>query len=159
MWIFDSYYRGCVELWGKKHGLATASVAYPQSFYLHFNDPHRHWELIEGLQSRHSVNECRFRTIYGELDGYKVYANKSVADRIEKQTGLAAELYNVDVRHDQRYLAERDLFPCGWQNESRFDPDFQAPLSQIEVEVRGDPHLGKEISCVGLRASRIRRLE
>ncbi|MCJ7445985.1 MAG: type B DNA-directed DNA polymerase [Methanotrichaceae archaeon] len=159
MWIFDSYYRGCVELWGKKHGLTTASVAYPQSFYLHFNDPHCHWELIEGLQSRHSVNECRFRTIYGELDGYKVYANRNVADRIEKQTGLAAELYNVDVRHDQRYLAESDLFPCGWQNESRFDPDFQIPLSQIEVVVRGDPSLDKEISCVGFRAGRIRRLE
>jgi len=136
VWIFDSHYRGCVELWGKEHGLTKISVDYPLSFYLHFKDLHSHWELIEGLQSRHRVKECRFRTVFGWLQGYRVYADRSVADRIEKETGLAAELYNVDLRQDQRYLAENDLFPCGWQHESRFNPDFQASLSQIEVEVR-----------------------
>jgi len=159
VWIFDSHYRGCVELWGKEHGLTKISVDYPLSFYLHFKDLHSHWELIEGLQSRHRVKECRFRTVFGWLQGYRVYADRSVADRIEKETGLAAELYNVDLRQDQRYLAENDLFPCGWQHESRFNPDFQASLSQIEVEVRGDPYRDKAISCVGVRAGRIRKLE
>jgi tetratricopeptide (TPR) repeat protein len=36
-----------------------------------------------------------------------------VAEKIEIQTRYAAELYNVDVRQDQRYMAERDLVPCG----------------------------------------------
>jgi len=39
MWIFDSYHRGCVELWGKEHGLSRVSIGYPPSFYLHLKDP------------------------------------------------------------------------------------------------------------------------
>jgi hypothetical protein len=39
MWIFDSYYKGCVELWGRERGLAKVSAVYPPSFYMHLKDP------------------------------------------------------------------------------------------------------------------------
>jgi hypothetical protein len=41
---------------------------------------------------------------------------------------------------DQRYLAEKDLFPCG-DGESRFSPDFEVPLSGLGMEVLGDPSM------------------
>jgi hypothetical protein len=34
-----------------------------------------------------------------------------VAEKIEIQTRHQAELYNVDVRQDQRYMAEHDILP------------------------------------------------
>jgi DNA polymerase, archaea type len=45
-------------------------------------------------------------------------------------------------------MAERDLFPCGDRDESRFSPDFEVPLSSLEVQVRGDPNLPRDISCI-----------
>ncbi|MHB8117992.1 MAG: hypothetical protein ACYDHX_04590 [Methanothrix sp.] len=47
MWIFDSYYKGCVELWGRERGLTKACAAYPPSFYMHLKDPPAHREMIE----------------------------------------------------------------------------------------------------------------
>jgi hypothetical protein len=35
---------------------------------------------------------------------------------------------------DQRYLAEKDLFPCGDRDESRFSPDFQVPISVLGIQ-------------------------
>lgn len=168
MWIFDSYYKGCVELWGRKRGLTKASAAYPPCFYMHLKDPHTHREMIEGLESRYKVEECSFRTIYGMLDGYKIYADRTVAEKIEKQTNYAAELYNVDVRQDQRYMAERDIFPCGHEDESRFSPDFENPLSLMELQILGDPGQpsppsqpgrAREISCIEILGVRKRRIE
>jgi hypothetical protein len=40
MWIFDSYFKGCVELWSRDRGLEKISIAYPPSFYMHLKDPH-----------------------------------------------------------------------------------------------------------------------
>ena len=51
MWILDSYYKGCVELWSRERGLNRTSIAYPPSFYLHLKDPHAHWEMIDGLKA------------------------------------------------------------------------------------------------------------
>ncbi|MDD1751857.1 MAG: hypothetical protein LUQ38_02055 [Methanotrichaceae archaeon] len=62
MWIFDSCYKGHVELWGRENGLAKASVAYSPSFYMHLKDPHIHKEMIEALEKRYKVDECNFRT-------------------------------------------------------------------------------------------------
>ena len=47
MWIFDSYFKGCVELWSRERGLERISVAYPSSFYMHLKDLHAHWEMIQ----------------------------------------------------------------------------------------------------------------
>jgi len=71
-----------------------------------------------------------------------------VAEKIEAQTRYAAELYNMDFRQDQRYLAEKDLFPYGDRDESRFSPDFEIPLSIIGMEVLGDPNFPRDISCI-----------
>jgi DNA polymerase I len=159
MWIFDSYYKGCVELWGKEHGLSRASVAYPPSFYLHLKDPHSHREMLEALESRFRAEECSFRTIFGSFEGYRVHAGRDVAEKIEIQTNYAAQLYNVDVRQDQRYMAERDLFPCGDRDESRFSPEFYVPLTSLELRVAGDPTMPKEIACIEILSGRKRRFE
>ncbi|WP_348303248.1 hypothetical protein [Methanothrix sp.] len=44
----------------------------------------------------------------------------------------------MDIRHDQCYLAEHDLFPCGESEESRFSPDFPIPLNGPERTVIAD---------------------
>jgi DNA polymerase I len=82
-----------------------------------------------------------------------------VAEKIEIQTRHQAELYNVDVRQDQRYMAEHDLFPCGDRDESRFCPDFEVPLTSLEMQVAGDPSMPKEISSIELLDGHTRRLE
>ncbi len=61
MWIFDSCYKGCVELWSRERGLADVSAAYPPFFYMHLKDFHAHWEMIEGLESRYKVEKCSFK--------------------------------------------------------------------------------------------------
>jgi len=58
MWIFDSYFKGCVELWSRERGLVRTSVAYPPSFYMHLKDPHAHWEMIQALESRYRVENA-----------------------------------------------------------------------------------------------------
>ncbi|MCX6680948.1 MAG: type B DNA-directed DNA polymerase [Methanothrix sp.] len=159
MWIFDSYYKGCVELWGRERGLRKDSAAYPPSFYMHLKDPPAYREMIEALESRFKAEECSFRTIFGTFPGHRIYASRKVAEKIEIQTRYAAELYNVDVRQDQRYLAEHDLFPCGDRDKSRFSPDFEIPLTSLEIEVAGDPSLPGEITRVEVFNGRKRRLE
>jgi DNA polymerase I len=148
VWIFDSYYRGCVELWGRERGLARSSIAYPPSFYFHLKDPPAHREMIEALESQYRAEECSFRTIFGVLEGHRVYAGRQVAEKIERQVRFEVELYNVDIRQDQRYLAERDLFPCGDRDELRFSPDFDVPLSTMELRIPGDPYQAGEITCI-----------
>jgi hypothetical protein len=63
MWIFDSYYKGCVELWSRERGLERISSAYPLSFYMFLKDPHAHGEMIEALESRYGVEECASRIV------------------------------------------------------------------------------------------------
>jgi DNA polymerase, archaea type len=159
IWIFNSYYKGCVELWSRDGRVTRRAEEYPQSFYLYLKDPHAHWEMVEALASRFKVEEISFRTIYGIREGYKIYADRKVAERIEVQTSMAAELYNVDMRLDQRYMAERDLFPCGWQDESRFAPGFEIPLSILELKVIGDAAFDRDITRVEVCTKRPRRLE
>jgi DNA polymerase, archaea type len=159
MWIFDSYYMGCVELWGRERGLTKVNAAYPPSFYIRLNDPSAHREMIETLESRFEAEECSFRTIFGTFQGHRIHTGRKVAEKIEIQTHHQAELYNVDVRQDQRYMAEHDIFPCGDGDESRFCPDFEVPLSGLEIQVAGDPSMPKEISSVEVLDGHRRRLE
>jgi len=159
VWIFDSYYKGCVELWGRERGLFRASAAFPPSFYMHLLDPPAHREMIEALESLYKVEECSFSTIFGSFQGHRIYAGRKVAEKIEVQTRYGVELYNVDVRQDQRYMAERDLFPCGHRDESRFSPDFEDPLTSLEIQVAGDPYLPGEITRVEVLDGRRQRFE
>jgi DNA polymerase I len=152
MWIFDSYHRGSVELWDRGRGSSKPfTFRYQPSFYLHLEDPHAYWEMIEGLERRFKVEECSFDTVYGALDGYEIWAGRDVALKIEKQTRLQAQLYNVDLRIDQRYLAEKGLFPCGDQSESRFDTDFDLPLTSLEIEVYANPQLTRTMTDIKVR--------
>jgi DNA polymerase I len=159
MWIFDSSYRGSVHLWARDRGITSVCAAHPESFFLHLKDPHAHGEMIEALECRYRTEEARFKTIYGPLPGYRICAGRSVAEKIEKQTRYGAELYNVDVRRDQQYLAERDLFPCGEKDESRFSPDFDCPLRLLELKVSGNPTRRREIRGIEICGRRAQRLE
>ena len=174
MWIFDSYYKGAVHLWARERGLVRTVAVQPPSFYLHLPDPADHRGMLEALESLYRLEETSFCTIYGRQEGYRIYADRSVAEKIEIQTRYGAQLYNVDVRRDQQYLAERDLFPCGNEDESRFSPDFVSPLKVMRLYFSGDPLRRREISGVdlawgealggvesedGCKEGRLRRLE
>jgi DNA polymerase, archaea type len=126
---------------------------------MHLKDPPAHREMIEALESRFKAEECSFRTIFGTFQGNRIYAGRKEAEKIEIQTLHQAELYNVDVRQDQRYIAEHDLFPCGDRDESRFRRDFEVPLTNLEIVVVGDPSMPSEISCVEVLDGCKRRLE
>jgi DNA polymerase, archaea type len=151
--------RAAWSFWGRKRGLTKVSAAYPPSFYMHLKDPPAHREMIEALESRFKAEECSFRTIFGAFQGHRIYVGRKVAEKIEIQTRHQAELYNVDVRQDQRYMAEHDIFPCGDRDESRFCPNFEVPLTRLEIQVAGDPSMLKEISRIDILNGRKRRLE
>ena len=59
---------------------------------------------------------------------------KKVAEKIEIQTCYSAELYNLDVRQDQRHMAEKDLFPFIDKEESR--PVWSNLISWILIAAR-----------------------
>lgn len=46
--------------------------------------------MLEALESLYGAEECHFRTIFGILPGYKIYASRKVAEK--------AELGQADVR-------------------------------------------------------------
>ena len=56
-------------------------------------------------------------------------------------------------------MPEKDLFPCGDRDKSRFSPDFEVPLSSLEVQVHGDPNLHREISYIHILNGHKRRFE
>jgi DNA polymerase I len=82
-----------------------------------------------------------------------------VAEKIEMQTHYAAELNNVDIRQDQRYIADHDIYPCGDREESRFSPVFEIPLTRLELKVAGDPSMPNEISRIKVLNGHRRLLE
>ncbi len=140
MWITDSCCRDAVEIWELDRGGAIRhrTVPFAPSFYLHLPDPAAHWELIDALESAYGAEECTFRTVHGECEGYRIPADREVATAIERQTGFAAELYNVDLRPDHRCLAEQGLVPCCDEGDSRFSLDLPPfPFRTIEVHIGG----------------------
>ena len=151
MWILDSSSRSPVRTWGCRGEGSRILPAIP-SFLLHLPDPHGHRDLLEGLAGRYQVEECRFSTVYGPLDGYRVAAGREVAERIEGQTHCAADLYNVDIRLDQRAMAEAGLVPCSYPGESRFALDFPVPLSVAELEALGNPYRGGPLPRIEVRS-------
>lgn len=156
-WIIDSYYRdGNVNFWERREqgGAVLHRVPVDPSFYFRLPDADAHWQMLEALGSHYRLEECRFNTVYGPAEGFRVYAGRQVADAIGRQTGHEADLYNVDVRADHRYLAEQDMFPCGYPGESRFSPDFSLPLRVMETEVCGNPCTMQEYQSVRVRTDR-----
>ena len=47
---------------------------YSPPFFMHLPDPPAHRELVEALEEGYGAKECRFRNVYGELDGYSITA-------------------------------------------------------------------------------------
>jgi len=147
MWILDSVARdGFVDLWDKgKSGIRQVREEYRPPFYANFPDPDLQRELIGALEAEFGATECRFATIFSELPGYAVVADRAVAERIEEQAAFAVDLFNVDVRRDQQYMAERGIFPCAHPEDSRFSATVTHSLRQMEILVKGNPATGHEI--------------
>ena len=113
MWILDSAYRnGGVDLWTKDRTVTNVHHEYNPPFLIHFHDEPAHHEMIDDLGDRYDAREYTIRTIFGDLPGYAVYAGRDVAEAIEQQAKFDVDLYNVDVRRDQRFMAEQGITPC-----------------------------------------------
>ncbi|MCX6694228.1 MAG: type B DNA-directed DNA polymerase [Methanomicrobiales archaeon] len=142
MWILDACpRRGGVEVWGRDRcgTLVNETLPYQPSFLLHLQNPHDHWEMVDAISALHQVEECRFRTLYGEREGYRIHADRDTALAVEEQTGYGADLYDVDIRAEQRCLIPRGIDLCSYPGESRFSPDFPIPLFVMEIKVPGTP--------------------
>lgn len=103
-----------IQLWLKEKGkerVKKVEFRYQPYFLLYLPDNHIYADMLEALASLYRVEESEFSSIYKKMHGYKVYCGHSelrrVAEKIEKQTRFRAELYNVDLRTDQRFLAEK----------------------------------------------------
>jgi len=142
MWILDSVYRnGGVDLWSKDGVVTKVHHDYAPPFLIHFPDLHPHQEMIAVLEEQYKAEECTIRTIFKDLPGYAIYAGRDVAEAIEKQAQFDIELYNVDVRRDQRFMAEHGITPCSTGNDSRLSPEFTHDLDSVEINIRDDPAL------------------
>jgi DNA polymerase I len=107
-----------VDLWYRNGSTKCWHHEYDPPFYLYLPDPSAYHEMIDELKERYCAETCTFRTLFGDLDGFSVHADRAVAELIELQTKGDAQLFNVDVRRDQRFMAEQDIFPCGWRSGS-----------------------------------------
>ncbi|MCX6688862.1 MAG: type B DNA-directed DNA polymerase [Methanoregula sp.] len=146
MWIIDSCARSGIELWDRDGGTHCEHITAQPQFYLHVPDPHTHREMLEALEGSYPVEECVIKTVFGELPGYRVTAGRDVAEAIERQSRHTAQLYNVDIRLDQQFMAEHQLFPCGHPHESRFSPDIVHDLRQMRVSIPGTPGTATRIT-------------
>jgi DNA polymerase I len=121
VWILDSAYRDRgIDLWTKDGPVTKVHYDYRPLLYVHFHDPHVHQEMIEALEERHGAEECTIKTVFGELPGYEVSAGREVAEAIERQAQFDVDIYNVDVRREQRFMAEREICPCVGEGDDRF---------------------------------------
>jgi len=160
MWILDSAYRnGGIDLWTKEGGAVTrVHHPYDPSFLVHFVDPHASHELIDALEERYGAEECTIRTVFGSLPGYRVFADRRVAEAIEAQAQYDAQLFNVDVRRDQRFMAEHGLFPCSENSNDRFSHEVSHDLDVITIRIHGEPERSATLPEVELVHERIEHL-
>lgn len=139
MWILDTVFRDGVDIWGVNGGIVRKHCEYDPPFLLHLPDPDAHGGMLDALADQYRAKPCRIPTLFGDLDGFSVYAGRPVAEAIEQQSQFTARLFNVDIRRDQQYLAERGVVPCSSANESRFTPDFSYDLRMAEIRIHNDP--------------------
>ena len=159
MWIVDSAYRdGGIDLWTKEGAVTKVHHDYHPPFLIHFHDPPAHHDMIDALEERYGAGECTIRTLFGDLLGYSVYAGRDVAEVIEQQAAFDVQLFNVDVRRDQRFMAENGIFPCSAENDSRFSPKFPHDLHSVEITIHDNPALSRLCSDVEVIHERTERL-
>lgn len=130
-----------VTVWERTDGrlISTGHVLAP-SFLLSFPDPHRWYELLDGLEETCPLTPCRIQTIHGDEEGYIVSAGRETADLIEIQTGHEARLYNVDIRPEQRYAAENNCVPGGIAGADRIFAEPWKECSGLAITCRENPH-------------------
>jgi len=159
MWILDSAYRdGGIDLWTKERGVVTrVHYPYDPSFLVHFADPHASHEMIDALEERYAAEDCSIRTVFGSLPGYRVFADRAVAEAIEEQAQYNVQLFNVDVRRDQRFLAEHALFPCSRREDDRFYPEVPHDLDVITLRIPGEPERSAALPAIELAHERTER--
>jgi len=159
VWILDSAYRdGGIDLWTKESHVTKAHYDYNPPFHAHFHDPHAHYEMIEALEERYGAEECTIRTIFGEFPGYAISGGRDVAEAIEQQAQYEVDLFNVDIRRDQRFMAEHGIYPCTGEHDDRFSPYVGHALSVLEIRIHGDPVLSvppTDIEVVGERTEKL----
>jgi len=145
MWILDTTVeRDRIALWGP--GGAVERASSPPSFLLTLTDPVRHWEIIDALDAEFGAEPLTVRTIHDERPGWRIDAGKDVAGAVLRQTNYEAQCYNVDVRRDQRYLAEHCLLPCTGPDEERFSMTLAQDLVVTELALDGDPARSDKIA-------------
>jgi DNA polymerase I len=149
MWIVDSVYRnGGVDLWTKDGTTTKVHRDYNPPFLVHFQDPHAYHGMIDTLEERYGAEECTIHTLLGDIPGYSVYAGREVAEAIEQQAAFDAQLFNVDVRRDQRFMAENRILPCSAESDSRFSPEFPHDLTSVKITIHDNPALSALCSDV-----------
>jgi DNA polymerase I len=149
MWIIDSAYRnGGIDLWTKEGSVTKVHHDYHPPFLIHFHDPPAHHAMIDTLEERYGAEECIIHTLLGDLPGYSVCAGRDVAEAIEQQAAYDVQLFNVDVRRDQRFMAEKGIFPCSADNDSRFSPEFLHNLKSVKITIHDNPALSRLCSDV-----------
>jgi DNA polymerase I len=159
MWIVDSAYRnGGIDLWTKDGTITKVHHDYNPPFLIHFHNLPAHHEMIDALEERYGAEECTIRTIFGDLPGYSVYAGRDVAEAIEQQAAFDVQLFNVDVRRDQRFMAENGIFPCSAEDDSRFSPEFSHDLNSVEINIHSNPALSALCSDVEVIHECVERL-
>jgi len=160
MWILDSAYRnGGIDLWTKEGGAVTrVHHPYDPPFLVHFADPHASHEMIGALEERYSAEECTIRTVFGSLPGYRVVADRMVVEAIEEQAQYDVQLFNVDVRRDQRFMAEQGIFPCSANENDRFSHEVSHDLDVITIRIHGEPERSANLPEVELVHKRTERL-
>jgi len=97
--------------------------------------------MIEALEERYGAEKCTISTIFGEIPGYAVRAGRDVAEAIERQAQYDVDLFNVDVRRDQRFMAERGIYPCAGEGDDRFSPEIAHNLHMAEIRIHDNPSL------------------
>jgi DNA polymerase I len=159
MWILDSAYRnGGIDLWIKDGTVTCVHHDYNPPFLIHFHDLQENHEMIEVLEEQYEAGECTIPTIFGDLPGLSVCAGRDVAEAIEKQAHFDVDLFNVDLRRDQRFMAETGIFPCGSESDSRFSPEFSHELTIIELKIPGNPALAEPCTGIEVIHERTERL-
>jgi DNA polymerase I len=159
MWIIDSAYRNDgIDLWVKDGTVTKIHHDYNPPFLVHFHDAPAHYEMIEALEENYAARECTFRSIFGSHQGYEVYGGREIAEAIEQQSKFDVQIFNVDVRKDQRFMAENGIVPCGGDNATRFSPDFSHDLNIMEIKIHDNPALSPICSEVEVIHERTEKL-
>lgn len=160
MWILDSAYRdGGIDLWTRENGMVKkVHHAYDPPFFVSFHDPAFHRDMISALEESYGAQECTIRTIFGEIPGYAIRAGRDIAEAIERQAQFGADLFNVDVHRDQRFMAEHGIVPCTYNSGERFSPRIVHDLSVMEVTVHGNPAILPAPSSMDIACGRTEHL-